>query len=59
MTDTSTASTGSLRDSHGLVGATAAELAASIAAGDVSAVEVTQAHLDRISAVDPEVHAFL
>jgi aspartyl-tRNA(Asn)/glutamyl-tRNA(Gln) amidotransferase subunit A len=38
---------------------TAADLAAVIAAGEVSAVEVTQAHLDRISAVDDEVHAFL
>ena len=38
---------------------TAAELAAHLAAGDVSSVEVTQAHLDRISAVDTDVHAFL
>jgi aspartyl-tRNA(Asn)/glutamyl-tRNA(Gln) amidotransferase subunit A len=38
---------------------TAAELAAAIAAGETSAVEVTQAHLDRISAVDERVHAFL
>jgi aspartyl-tRNA(Asn)/glutamyl-tRNA(Gln) amidotransferase subunit A len=38
---------------------TAAEIAAAIAAGEVSAVEVTQAHLDRIVAVDPDVHAFL
>lgn len=38
---------------------TAAELAAGIAARDVSAVEVTQAHLDRIGAVDDRVHAFL
>ena len=38
---------------------TAAETAAAIAAGEVSAVEVTQAHLDRIAAVDGEVHAFL
>ena len=38
---------------------TAAELAAAIAAGDVSAVEVAQAHLDRIAAVDDSVHAFL
>ncbi|HEX6497746.1 MAG TPA: Asp-tRNA(Asn)/Glu-tRNA(Gln) amidotransferase subunit GatA [Micromonosporaceae bacterium] len=30
-----------------------------IAAGEVSAAEVTQAHLDRIAAVDPEIHAFL
>jgi aspartyl-tRNA(Asn)/glutamyl-tRNA(Gln) amidotransferase subunit A len=38
---------------------TAAELAASIAAKEVSAVEVAQAHLDRIAAVDDRVHAFL
>ena len=38
---------------------TAAELAAAIAAGETSAVDVTQAHLDRISAVDERVHAFL
>ena len=38
---------------------TAAELAAAIAAGETSAVEVTRAHLDRISAVDERVHAFL
>jgi len=37
----------------------AAELAAAIAAGEVSAVEVTQAHLRRIEQVDPQVHAFL
>ncbi len=30
-----------------------------IAAGETSAVEVTQAHLDRIAAVDDRVHAFL
>ncbi|MBN9176263.1 MAG: Asp-tRNA(Asn)/Glu-tRNA(Gln) amidotransferase subunit GatA [Microbacterium sp.] len=38
---------------------TAAELAASLAAGEVSSVEATQAHLDRIAAVDGDVHAFL
>jgi aspartyl-tRNA(Asn)/glutamyl-tRNA(Gln) amidotransferase subunit A len=38
---------------------TAAETAAAIAAKDVSAVEVAQAHLDRIAAVDGDVHAFL
>ncbi|MET0692440.1 MAG: amidase family protein, partial [Propionibacteriaceae bacterium] len=38
---------------------TAADLAAAIAAKEVSSVEVIQAHLDRIAAVDPEVHAFL
>ncbi|MDR6866027.1 aspartyl-tRNA(Asn)/glutamyl-tRNA(Gln) amidotransferase subunit A [Microbacterium resistens] len=38
---------------------TAAELGARIAAGDVSSVEATTAHLDRIAAVDGDVHAFL
>ena len=42
-----------------LTRASAAQLAASIADGTVSAVEVARAHLDRIAAVDPEVHAFL
>ena len=37
----------------------AAQLAAHLAAGEVSSVEVTQAHLDRIAAVDTDVHAFL
>ncbi|CAA9297794.1 MAG: Aspartyl-tRNA(Asn) amidotransferase subunit A @ Glutamyl-tRNA(Gln) amidotransferase subunit A [uncultured Friedmanniella sp.] len=39
--------------------ATAAELAGRIASGEQSAVEVTRAHLDRIEAVEPSVHAFL
>ena len=39
--------------------ATAAELAGRIASGEQSAVEVTRAHLDRIEAVEPAVHAFL
>ena len=38
---------------------TAAQLAFVIAEGQASAVEVAQAHLDRIAAVDPDVHAFL
>ncbi|WP_020523273.1 Asp-tRNA(Asn)/Glu-tRNA(Gln) amidotransferase subunit GatA [Catelliglobosispora koreensis] len=38
---------------------TAAALGAKIAAREVSAVEVAQAHLDRISEVDGRVHAFL
>ncbi|MGW1676655.1 Asp-tRNA(Asn)/Glu-tRNA(Gln) amidotransferase subunit GatA [Saccharopolyspora sp. NPDC002376] len=42
-----------------LTGLTASELAAKLEAGEVSSVEVTQAHLDRISAVDSAVHAFL
>jgi aspartyl-tRNA(Asn)/glutamyl-tRNA(Gln) amidotransferase subunit A len=42
-----------------LTRSSAADLAASIAAGDVSAVEVTEAHLDRIAQVDDRLHAFL
>jgi aspartyl-tRNA(Asn)/glutamyl-tRNA(Gln) amidotransferase subunit A len=46
-----------------LITKTAAELADALAAGETTSVEVTQAHLDRIAAVDggPEsgVHAFL
>lgn len=38
---------------------TAAELADKLAAREVSSVEATQAHLDRIAAVDGDVHAFL
>jgi aspartyl-tRNA(Asn)/glutamyl-tRNA(Gln) amidotransferase subunit A len=42
-----------------LTSMTAVQLAAAVAAGDVSAVEVATAHLDRIASVDPQVHAFL
>ncbi|HEY2643302.1 MAG TPA: Asp-tRNA(Asn)/Glu-tRNA(Gln) amidotransferase subunit GatA [Galbitalea sp.] len=42
-----------------LITQSAASLAAALAAGSVSSVEVTQAHLDRIAAVDGDVHAFL
>ncbi|AYF98643.1 Asp-tRNA(Asn)/Glu-tRNA(Gln) amidotransferase subunit GatA [Protaetiibacter intestinalis] len=42
-----------------LVTKSAAELAALLDAGDVSSVEVTRAHLDRIAAVDGDIHAFL
>ncbi|MFJ9845261.1 Asp-tRNA(Asn)/Glu-tRNA(Gln) amidotransferase subunit GatA [Kitasatospora sp. NPDC101155] len=42
-----------------LIHYTAAETAAAIAKGEVSAVEVAQAHLDRIEAVDKKVNAFL
>src|SRR5215207_4439651 len=38
---------------------TAAELAEKIHSRELSAVDVTQAHLDRIAAIDSEVHAFL
>jgi aspartyl-tRNA(Asn)/glutamyl-tRNA(Gln) amidotransferase subunit A len=42
-----------------LIKKTAAELSAVVASGEASAVEVTQAHLDRIAAVDGSVKAFL
>ena len=42
-----------------LIRQSAATLASAIAEGEVSAVEVAQAHLDRITAVDDRVHAFL
>jgi aspartyl-tRNA(Asn)/glutamyl-tRNA(Gln) amidotransferase subunit A len=42
-----------------LIRLSAAELAAKLTAGEVSSVEATQAHLDRIAAVDGDVHAFL
>ncbi len=38
---------------------TAADLADRLAARDVSSVEATRAHLDRIAAVDGDIHAFL
>ena len=42
-----------------LVRQDASVLAQAIKDGEVSAQEVTQAHLDRITAVDDRVHAFL
>src|SRR5215469_159155 len=42
-----------------LTSMTAAELSAALASKEVSATEVTRAHLDRIAAVDDRVHAFL
>jgi aspartyl-tRNA(Asn)/glutamyl-tRNA(Gln) amidotransferase subunit A len=42
-----------------LVRQTAADLSALLGAGHVSAVELTQAHLDRIAEVDGAVHSFL
>ena len=42
-----------------LIRQSAATLAEAIAEGEVSAREVTQAHLDRIAEVDGDVHAFL
>ncbi len=42
-----------------LIRRTAAELADALAAGETTSVELTEAHLDRIAAVDGDVHAFL
>lgn len=42
-----------------LTSMTAAELAAKIHSREVSSVEVTQAHLDRIGEIDGDIHAFL
>ncbi|WP_243792574.1 Asp-tRNA(Asn)/Glu-tRNA(Gln) amidotransferase subunit GatA [Saccharopolyspora gloriosae] len=42
-----------------LTGLSAADLAARLSAGEVTSVEATQAHLDRIAAVDGTVHSFL
>jgi aspartyl-tRNA(Asn)/glutamyl-tRNA(Gln) amidotransferase subunit A len=45
--------------SSDLTRTSAADLADLLTAGEVSSVEVTRAHLDRIAAVDGDVHAFL
>jgi aspartyl-tRNA(Asn)/glutamyl-tRNA(Gln) amidotransferase subunit A len=45
--------------SNDLIRLTAADLAAKLASGEVSSVEATQAHLDRIAAVEADIHAFL
>ncbi|ROS73512.1 Asp-tRNA(Asn)/Glu-tRNA(Gln) amidotransferase subunit GatA [Cellulomonas sp. PhB143] len=45
--------------SEDLTRLTAADMAARLVAGTVTSVELTQAHLDRIAAVDGDVHAFL
>ncbi|MDH6422838.1 Asp-tRNA(Asn)/Glu-tRNA(Gln) amidotransferase subunit GatA [Aurantimicrobium minutum] len=42
-----------------LIHKTAAELADMLAAGTTTSVEITQAHLDRIAAVDGDLNAFL
>ncbi|RFA22065.1 Asp-tRNA(Asn)/Glu-tRNA(Gln) amidotransferase subunit GatA [Subtercola boreus] len=45
--------------SHDLTRLNASDLAAKLASGEVSSLEATDAHLDRIRAVDHDVHAFL
>ena len=42
-----------------LIHLSAAELGSRLASGEVSSVEATKAHLERIAAVDGDVHAFL
>ena len=42
-----------------MIHSTASQMAAKLIAGDITSVELTQAHLDRIACVDSEVHAFL
>ncbi|MCA2184961.1 Asp-tRNA(Asn)/Glu-tRNA(Gln) amidotransferase subunit GatA [Nonomuraea cavernae] len=42
-----------------LIHKTAAELGALIAAGEVSSVEVAEAHLDRMAEAEPKINAFL
>lgn len=42
-----------------IIRSSAAQQAAALAAGELSAVELTQAHLERIAAVDDAIHAFL
>src|SRR5690606_10791046 len=46
-------------DMSDLTRRSAAELAAALADGETSSVELTRAHLDRIAAVDGAVHAYL
>jgi len=45
--------------SSNVIKQTAAEMAAALADGTTTSVELTQAHLDRIAAVDGAVHAYL
>lgn len=58
-TDTSPVGPVSSADSSDLTRLTAAQLAGLMAENKASAVEVTRAHLDRIAAVDADLHAFL
>ncbi|MGV8877156.1 MAG: Asp-tRNA(Asn)/Glu-tRNA(Gln) amidotransferase subunit GatA [Rhodoglobus sp.] len=48
-----------MADSGDLIHLSAFELAGRLRSGDISSVEATQAHLDRIASVDGQVHAFL
>ena len=42
-----------------LIKKSASELANMLQSGEVSSVEITQAHLDRTAAVDERVHSYL
>ena len=53
------ASSGAGATASELIRLSAADLASKLASGEVSSAEATQAHLDRIVAVDGDVHAFL
>lgn len=62
MTEQNPTGSGSASSADSLIRCTAAQLAAMLAAGEVTSVEVTQAYLDRIAAVDGGergVNAFL
>ncbi len=48
-----------MADLNDLTRMSASDLASKLSSGDVSSVEATQAHLDRIAAVDGKVNAFL
>ncbi len=48
-----------MNSSGSLIRLSASALSAKLSSGDISSVEVTQAHLDRIAAVDGDLHAFL
>ncbi|WP_156890363.1 Asp-tRNA(Asn)/Glu-tRNA(Gln) amidotransferase subunit GatA [Gordonia shandongensis] len=59
MTDVSTDGVRATRASNDVTGLSAAELAEKIASRELSSVEVTRAHLDRIAEIDGELGAFL
>lgn len=42
-----------------MINKSAADMAAALTSGEISSVELTQQHLDRINQVDKDVHAFL
>ena len=48
-----------MTENNELIRLSAAALAEKLAAREITAVEVTQAYLDRIAAGDGKVHAFL